>query len=291
MNTGMKRIVCVVVIVVMAFGAVGLVSAQGPDEDDPGRGLREIGVRSRIGLALWQTVQEQTGLDRIELIQMLRDGKTLADICTENDVDPNAVIAAVTEDVTTEVNEAVADGKITQERADTILETLEPWLDEAMNSSLDGQAIRQRVQDHLQESIGDSLIGALAEAAGVEPRDLLREWLTPPTLSELAEEYGIDPNTVIDTAEAAITDQINQAVSDGKITQEQADQVLEGLRERLENRMNNPIGQWLRDFMHDHNDWPGILRDRLGGQNRPGMRGPLGGRNRPGLFGEQGDTM
>jgi len=77
--------------------------------------------------------------------------------------------------------------------------------------------------------------------AGVEPGELVREAVTPPTLAEIAESYGLDADAIISTAEGRITDEVNQMVADGKIDEARAAELLDGLHDRLVNRFNAPL--------------------------------------------------
>lgn len=336
MNKRTIRIGVGVLVIVLAFSAIGSAAAQGPDRDP--RGGRDM--RTRIGRALIQGVLDALDLTAQDVRAQLREGKTLAEILTDSGIEPITVLESVKTALSDEIAQAVADGKITQEQADKLLERLAEMADRAMDRDLgrlivdhplavrglrilsdtlaemadletgdilsavrDGktladiaiengldpdavvQAALAATSETLQESVtnsaitqdqadkllaqaqelypkamtaalpgldspirdrgiealGNSLIGVLAEAAGVEPRDLLRDALTLPSLADIAAEYGLDPDSLIATAEARITDEINQAVADGDITQEQADRALENLHARLVERFNNSL--------------------------------------------------
>ena len=74
-----------------------------------------------IGRILGETSDVLTGvlgIDADTLQTELRDGKSLADIATENGVDPQAVIDALVAEATTEIDQAVTDGKMDADRAD-----------------------------------------------------------------------------------------------------------------------------------------------------------------------------
>jgi len=81
---------------------------------------------------------------------------------------------------------------------------------------------------------------AVAEALGLTPTELFEELHSGKTLSEIAEEQGVDLQALQDEANAArieaMRERIAQAIEDGDITQEQADWLLEG----LENGYMNP---------------------------------------------------
>ncbi len=78
-----------------------------------------------------------------------------------------------------------------------------------------------------------TLFDAAAEALGLSPEELFSELHAGKTLAEVAEARGVEMEAVQEAIEAARADAmreaIQQAVEDGKISQEQADWMLEGL--------------------------------------------------------------
>lgn len=107
------------------------------------------------------------------------------------------------------------------------------------------------------------IFDALAEALGLTPTELFERWHDGQTLEEIAEAEGVDLDELQETLRAARADRrevaIEQAVEDGKITQEHADWLLEGQEK-------------------------GFIPHRLGarrglpalGRGRGGFRGPMG---------------
>ena len=244
MNKKLMAIGVVVMVAVMAFGVIGTAAAQGqgrgprgPQGDQAGGllgGLEfQFGPRGEFRQTLMDAVTQATGLTAREVLSELRDGKTLTDILTENGADPQTVSDAVKAQLTDEINQALADGDITQERADDLLGRLDTALETAMTTSLEDFPLRERARVRLDET----LVGVLAEMAGVDVQDILDE-VTTPSLAEIAQSHGLDPDAIISETETRITDEINQAVADGEITQEQADAALDGLHDRLVDRFN-----------------------------------------------------
>jgi len=80
---------------------------------------------------------------------------------------------------------------------------------------------------------GEAALEAAAEVLGMTPEELSTQLWGGKTLADLAEEKGVDLEDIraaVETArETAFRDSIAQAVEDGKITQENADWLLEGL--------------------------------------------------------------
>ncbi|MBI5931283.1 MAG: hypothetical protein HY862_18385 [Chloroflexi bacterium] len=98
-------------------------------------GQRAIDARVNIGLRreVMDAVIEATGLDRQEVQQGLRDGKSLATIITENGGDVATVKTQIIADATEKINQAVTDGHLAQEDADTLLGELDAHVDELLN--------------------------------------------------------------------------------------------------------------------------------------------------------------
>ena len=78
-----------------------------------------------------------------------------------------------------------------------------------------------------------TLFDAAAEALGLTPEGLFTESHAGKSLTEIAEEKGVDIEVVRDAMQAArgegMREAIAQAVEDGKLSQEQANWLLQGL--------------------------------------------------------------
>lgn len=128
------------------------------------------------------------------------------------------------------IAQAVADGKITQEQADWML------AQDELRSYIDPQAI-------------------LAQALGITTDELQASLEEGKSLYEIVQELGLSATDVSDARYQAYKDALAQAVSDGVITQAQADQLLlnnlgggrglrgmKGFGERLDRRGGMPFG-------------------------------------------------
>lgn len=83
---------------------------------------------------------DTTGLTGQEIVQELRSGKTLANVITETGGSPDAVIADAIAQVKETLDPAVANGRLTQEQEDAMLNGLEAFYDAFMNGSFRPQA-------------------------------------------------------------------------------------------------------------------------------------------------------
>jgi hypothetical protein len=78
-----------------------------------------------------------------------------------------------------------------------------------------------------------TMFDTTAEALGLTPEELFAELHAGKSLTEIAEEQGVEMETIQDAIAAArgeaMQQAIEQAVEDGRMSQEQADWMLEGL--------------------------------------------------------------
>lgn len=208
--------------------------AEGVNREFPGRpGLRGIVRNGERGLL--QSVAEATGLSAEEILPMLRDGMTLAEVVTANGGDVQAVIADAIADATTRISEAVANERLTQEQADELIANLETLFTNSINGTL---------REHLVETrVGVGVLELAAEQTGLNPREITEQMRGGTTLSELLTANGVDVNAFIDDVVAQADTRLDQAVANGRIPQERADEMLANLREQLTQRLNssNPL--------------------------------------------------
>ena len=163
--------------------------------------------------AMQTVVADALGITVEELEAAHEAGQRLPELAEELGIDIETVEAAVQTAREEAINQAVEDGTITQEQADQIL-------------SGEGRGGRFNAAAGIIDK--DALKATAAEALGitVEELDAARE--AGQRLPELAEELGVDIETVQEAVEAAKAEMVQQAVEDGTITQEQADQILSG---------------------------------------------------------------
>lgn len=106
-----------------------------------------------------------------------------------------------------------------------------------------------------------TMFDTAAEALGLTPEEYFAELHAGKTLEEIAEAQGVELEAVQDAMNAAraeaMQEAIEQAVEDGRITQEQADWLLEGLEQGF-----FPMG---RSFGFGHGMRGGFGRGMKGG--------------------------
>jgi DNA-binding NarL/FixJ family response regulator len=203
-----------------------------------------------VDLAVMQATIKTTGLERQALItQLSAEGATFASVITANGKTVAEVKAAAKETLTTRITDAVSKGRLTQAEADTMLAGLDAALDKTLNGGLpEALANRGRGDNNRAETlIGLRATGALieetAKQTGLTQREVLQELRDGKTLSQIAQSKSIDAKAIVAATVTTVTEQINQAVKAGRLTQAQADETLKTLEQTLTELMDktNPL--------------------------------------------------
>lgn len=95
--------------------------------------------------------------------------------------------------------------------------------------------------------LGAEPVRVAAGAIGIEPSELLQAIRDGQTIAEVAESNGVDPSTVVDAIVADARDRLDQAVQDGTLTQEEADEKSPDLEERATAFVNGMYPMPFRD--------------------------------------------
>ena len=94
------------------FAAAGIAGAQSGDDRPPAEAGRPGGHRPKLDAAA-----QALNLSVDDLRAKLRDGKTLAQVALDQNVDKQKVIDAMVADATAHIDQAVQDGKLTADQA------------------------------------------------------------------------------------------------------------------------------------------------------------------------------
>jgi polyhydroxyalkanoate synthesis regulator phasin len=164
----------------------------------------------------------------------------------------NAAVEQAQEQV---IDEALAEGWLTEEQAERMQERFDQDFGvQGMDKGFMGPHMG------FMERGGNSLIGVAAEKLDISVRDLLTELQDGKSIADVAKDKGVDPQDIIDTYLAQLEETLKQAVADGKLTQTQADWILEQATEAAPDQLNNT--------------WEGRFPGGFPGGERPGrMRG------------------
>jgi hypothetical protein len=193
--------------------------------DERGMG-RDRGDLGRGALGLIQIVVEQTGLTVREIGEQVRGGFTLAEIITANGGSVEEVTNAAIAQAAERINEAVANGRITQERADEMIAALADNVSNMLNFDAVARG-QQRM-----------IVQRVAGETGLSGREALSQWQAGGTLADILTANGEDVQAFIDETLTRTETRLSEAVTNGRLTQEQADQRLVDLRTLLPELLN-----------------------------------------------------
>lgn len=140
------------------------------------------------------------------------------------------------------VDEATAEGWLTDEQA----ELLRWKMDQAPGFGMRGMG-RGRggfgpgMFGPGMMGAGDNLPSVAAETLGMSLTELLTELQDGKSIADVAKEKGVELQVIVDAFVAQQKENLDQAVADGRITQKQADYVLEQMEQSVTDRLE---GTW-----------------------------------------------
>lgn len=230
-KTGRSRLLAVGATAALAAGLVGIagiaLAQEEPDNTTPTpyqhAGDRDCGIGHPGGLL--NHVLEASGLELETFRQGAVDGKSINTVLEENGLDPATVQADALALLQEHLDQAVADGKLTEEQAGTIAaraaEALPAFMENAgAHPRFGGGNFGDRAR-----GIQFHGLATAADVIGIEPADLAATLRSGQTVAEVATENGVDPQAVIDALVAELNGRVDQAVADGRITEDRAAQM------------------------------------------------------------------
>ncbi len=236
MNKFKKVMAVVVAIVLLVMGGTAVFAQQLDDGQDsfaqdgqqgrPGgkQDGRENNGRFIDREAMAEAIADVLGITVEELEAAHEAGTKLPELAKSLGVEMELVENAITAVRIEGVEQAAADGEITQEQVDRILEQIE--LQNVARDILDRDAMMVVVADTLGITAAEV---EAADEAGVK-------------LPQLAEEAGVDMRTVHEAINQAKIDGLQEAVESGLITQEQAYRLVYQYGQRGNSHSQHPQG-------------------------------------------------
>jgi len=200
--------------VVMALSVSAVAFAQTPTPPQPSQS-------SAYNQTFWQTLADKLGTSVDKVQQAIRDAL-------------KAVVA-----------QALKDGKLTQTQADDANTRIDKQLfDKPMFGPFWGEGRHGMGRGGMGR--GGFAAGAEMDAAaaklGMTTQDLMTELRSGKTLADVAKEKNVGTDDLKAAIVAAVTTQIDQAVTDGKLTQAQAEQLKSKLDSQIDLNKSLPNG-------------------------------------------------
>ena len=175
------------------------------------------------------------GIPVEELRTALQGGKSMAQVAQERNVDVQKVIDALVAAETAAIDKAVADGMLTQAQADQRKANLAARVREGVErAGPRGRGGHGGHGGHGKGWHGGGVarvddIAVAAQVIGIPAEELRTALQGGKSMAQVAQERNVDVQRVIDAMIAADTSAIDKAVTDGRLTQAQADERKAGL--------------------------------------------------------------
>ena len=179
-----------------------------------------------------KTIADDLGMSVKDLNTALKGGKTIAQLAQEKGISLDKLVTDVTAKHTAALKKAVQDGKMTQAQADEALSTLKNNITQWFNTGKNPAAAK--IKDALQKDAAD-----LSKQLGMTEDELKQALQSGKTVAQLAQEKGISLDSIVTTLSTQRSNKIQQALQSGKITQDQANQMLDKFKTNLTKRLEN----------------------------------------------------
>jgi hypothetical protein len=211
------------------------------------------------------------GISTSELVSALRDGRTIAEVTEAHEVPVAEVVDAVVAAEQDRLDALVADGRLTREQADALSADLEERATDLVNGDLAPFPL-------LEPGFGHGVIGtpgpfgrpgfiagpgpwgfvdgplaaAAADVIGIDERALLAAMADGETIADVARAHDVEVSEVVDSIVASMQERLDEAVENGWLARDQAEELAEGLSDRATDLVN---GQAF-PFPHPGWRWP-----------------------------------
>jgi uncharacterized protein (DUF433 family) len=213
MNTSRKLILAVLVAALL-FSALPAASFA---QDLAGPPLPGIGLMK----LLREHAADLLNMSPAELLDALRSGKRPREIAEEAGLTPDVLQEALQESWQAEQAEGA------------------PFMAPFMREGKPPFFPRPQARRPLQRT--RHWVTLAAEALNMPVQDLARALLDGKTPAQIAQEQGVSIDDLLATILAEEKARLDQAVADGLITQEEADRIIERVKERVDRWANRPL--------------------------------------------------
>ncbi len=194
-----------------------------------------------------------TGVAEEDIRSARQSGDSLADIAEANDVSTDDYVAAVVEAAETAIDGAVADGKLSEDRAAEIKGGLTDKVT-AMVTSEAGWHGRSRGWAVKLDNKPSPVV-VLSELSGLSVEEIRESRVEGTSLADIAEANSVTKDDYVDELVTRATAAIDAAVEAGRLSDERAQTMKDGLADRVESIVTNADEPgrghgWGRGFGH-----------------------------------------
>lgn len=201
--------------------------------------LAQAGIQ--FAAALIDATVQTLGINESQVVQALASGKSLKDIITENNGDVAQVKALAKQKLTDAINQSALNANVKAR----LINSLDALLDRAINGTFQGRGGQNGQLNRALMRLGGAtlLVAELSKVTSLTQRDIAQQLRAGKTLAQIATENKADVQAIVSAAVAQATVRINRLVSNGRLSQQQADQLIATLPTELTKLMNqvNPL--------------------------------------------------
>jgi len=200
----------------------------------PGRApLAKFGRQFANSRQWSRTLAQELGMTPAEIGKALRSGQTLEEIAQAHGKTVQDVVDAIIAAEKARLDQAVADGKLTQEEADAILDRIDKKADAW--TRMDGALMGNRPIKGMRTSA--IWVRAAAEALDMPVADFMQALRSGQTPAQIAEAHGSSGQALVDAIVSAQRERLEIAVSAGNMTQDRMDRIL--------SRVEKTVSKWV----------------------------------------------
>ncbi len=234
-------------------------NAESDADSESDRNRRGRGQRGQRLLAKAEVLEEVLGLTAEEIRAGMTDGKSLADLAAEQGVESDALVEALIEAANERIDEALAEERIDADRAEELRADLDERVAEMVERTPPEDFGERGDRSHRGPRFGGSEV--LEDVLGLTAEEIRAGLADGKSLADLAAEQGVSTDDVAAALVDAATERIDEAVDEGKIDAEQAEDRKAELEERIDEMIEAE---------------PGEFRSGRGHRGHGGDRGPRG---------------
>lgn len=228
-----KLALAAVAVAVAGFVAVPVMAQEATSEPAQETAISQAHRQGRFDGAFVDVVLEVTGLSRGEVISLVREGATLADLAEANGSSGDALVGALMAVVDERIDAATADGRLDDSQAAQLRLEAEERIDRAV---FDTKPHRPGLGGELRRDFMHAIEGEL----GLNQGRIVSHVRTGGTLAELADEHGSSGDSLVAVLVDVVDQRVQQALSEGLIDEQRASEILADAEERLMNAVFEP---------------------------------------------------
>ncbi|MEA1902623.1 MAG: hypothetical protein U9N56_03765 [Actinomycetota bacterium] len=197
-------------------------------EASPESAPAQTQTQGRFQGQIMDAITDFLGVSQGDVISNWATGNTLADLAEDNGSSGEALLASLMEMVDDRIDQALADGKIDDARAEELRASAEERL-----TSLVFDAHHRPGGPGIGGEVRQEMIDVIEDELGLNQGQIVSHVRTGGTLTELADENGSSGDELVDALYAFVEEKVEAAAADGKISEERAAEILENAEERL----------------------------------------------------------